>query len=604
MRSLLRSLTALTLSLVLLTSVCLAGFAPIREDMSFQDVPDTHWANEYVSQCYTLGLLSGTGGDWFSPGNPMKVSEAVTLAVRLNDIYHGGDGVLDQSGAHWYDSAVAQALELGILTEGQFDSYDRAATRAELAGLLAHALPQEEYAPINQITTLPDVDSTTAYRQEIFTLYNAGILSGSDQYGTFNPQRSITRAEVSALACRLALPETRLTLSLLPKPADTTAYTSGSRLELNGMPIYGLVRIDGKYYLPVELLEDRNVIDNNSSFNCSQYDNVLSLSFNDYFMKEMTALNYWAAPPEGKSMGKAQQSSLTLKVLGTPGEGTYQGAIFTLGGKYPMVSLEALGAVQEGDHFRLDLDTPSTLTWENDLAGGPVSSLQRGSARETVIAIHDYLVNTLTYDPLVSAPWGASQSYLDQAAQAIEQASQTYALPNNQTLASKFGICQNYAELFRTLCIRSGIPCVMVTGMGNGDSHAWNQVYVDGQWLYVDCTFDDPVSLTPTLDRDYCLVGPETMVIRHYWDGDDYPMPDEYDPAWEQLDPYNITSADMFRKCLVAQVKLQKTSFSLRTTRAGAYGGTGCLYAYPLMWWSMSSRYNSATGTYDFTVEY
>ena len=81
-------------------------------------------------------------------------------------------------------------------------------------------------------------------------------------------------------------------------------------------------------------------------------------------------------------------------------------------------------------------------------------------------------------------------------------------------------------------------------------------------------------------------------------------MPDEYDPAWEQLDPYNITSADMFRKCLVAQVKLQKTSFSLRTTKAGAYGGTGCLYAYPLMWWSMSSRYNTATGTYDFTVEY
>ena len=29
-------------------------------------------------------------------------------------------------------------------------------------------------------------------------------------------------------------------------------------------------------------------------------------------------------------------------------------------------------------------------------------------------------------------------------------------------------------------------------------------------------------------------------------------MPDAYDPAWEQLDPNNVTSADMFRKCLLA----------------------------------------------------
>ncbi len=55
------------------------------------------------------------------------------------------------------------------------------------------------------------------------------------------------------------------------------------------------------------------------------------------------------------------------------------------------------------------------------------------------------------------------------------------------------------------------------------------------------------------------------MVKGHYWDDTDYPMPKEYDPAWAQLDPNNITSADMYRKCLVAQIMQQKTSFSLST---------------------------------------
>lgn len=601
MRSAARSLTALALSLALFSSTALAGFQPIRPEQAFADVPASHWAHDYVSQCYTLGLMSGTGGGQFSPSAQMQVAEVISLCVRLRDIYQGGDGALDQSGAHWYDSAVDQALELGILTPGQFDRYDRPATRAELAGLLAHALPQTEYGAINHITTLPDVTASTPYSQEIFTLYNAGILTGSDMFGTFTPERSITRAEVCALACRLALPETRATLSLVAKPADTTVRATGRKLYVAGIPVYGVVDIAGKFYIPLEALDDRNTLPS-GAFSYSQYENTLSLYFRTYGMDgSVPALNFWAAPPGGHIMGTAQFSSLVLSVDGED----IRGAVYTLDGKYPMISLEALGAVADGVNFRLDLDATPTLAGEDDLAGGPLAGLQQSTDRETVTAIHDYLVNTLTYNPLVSAPYGTTQATLDRVEQALQQAEAKYRLPNNITLASQYGICQNYAELFRTMCIRSGIPCIMVTGMGGGDSHAWNQVYVDGEWLYVDCTFDDPVSSKPTLNHTYCLVGPDVMVRSHYWDGEDYPMPDQYDPAWEQLDPNNITSADMFRKCLVAQVMQGKTKFSLRTTKSGAYGGTGCLYAYEgLGWYSFYGGYNKSTGTYDYQVEY
>ncbi len=78
----------------------------------------------------------------------------------------------------------------------------------------------------------------------------------------------------------------------------------------------------------------------------------------------------------------------------------------------------------------------------------------------------------------------------------------------------------------------------------------------------------------------------------------------KYDPAWALIDPNAITSADEYRKCLIAQLMQGKTSFSLRTVKSGAYGGSACVYAYPVGFAFMSGGYNSSTNTYDYTVEY
>ena len=599
-RRLSSSFVCVLLVLSLLPGAALgAGLTQVRDPIQFSDVPQD-WSQPYISQCYALGLMSGTGEDTFSPSGTLTVAEAVTVAVRLADLYGGGEGTVSQEGENWYDAAVEQAADLGILTQGQFDRYDRTATRAELAGLLARALPDEAYAAINDITALPDVDSATAYSQEIFRLYNAGVLTGSDAYGTFHPQQSITRAELAAILCRLAQPDTRMTFTPAEKPADTTIYTTGRKLFLNGMSAYGVVEIDGEYYIPAAVLEDDSLF----PYFVTYYEDDLSYNLSFRALRdEVHGNGDWATPPAGQVMGKAELSSKTLYVDRQP----LQGAVYTLDGRYPMISLSALGAVEQGGDFYLDTGSdPSqfTLVIEDDLVGGPVPSLIRDTPRETVTAIHDYLVNTLTYSPWVSSPWGMSDGEIEAAYAVYDQADAKYDLENNIALASKYGVCQDYADLFQAMCTRAGIPCITVSGMGGGGSHAWNMVYVDGQWLYVDCTFDDPVSSTPVLKHDYCLVGPEVMVLSHSWDGEDYPMPAEYDPAWEQLDPNNITSADMFRKCLVAQVAMGKTSIRLRTTVSGAYGGVACLYAYPesSSWWYFSGGYNSNTGTYDYTV--
>ena len=600
-----RGMLVLMLAVIMSTQTVFAGFERINDPIEFTDVNNSHWAYYDIKTMYEYGLMMGTGGSQFSPSGTVSVAQAITVTVRVWDLYRGGDGVMDQSGENWYDGAVKVALEQGFIKEGQFGSYDRAATRAELAGLLANALPAKEYAAINKVTEIPDVDSSTLNSADIFKLYNAGIVSGSDAYGTFYPDRDITRAELSAILNRMIYSGNRKPFTLVPKPADMTVYSSSKCLYVNGFPIYGLTRIDGKYYVPAVLL------DNNRISPAARFMTCHDSGQNNYYVSNMSSygnvpmISYASVPPEGKAMGTADPNPGGLQVNYAD---RVPGAVYTIGGEYPMLSLEVLGAVEENGSFVLETGAREnhTVVYEADLAGSNIAKLVGSTNRQTAINIHDYLVNYLTYDITVSAPSGTTQADYDAAYAKKEKAYEEYELPINQAMSSKYAICQDYAELFQTICIRLGIPCEMVTGDAGGP-HAWNKVYVDGKWLYMDCTWDDPVSKKPILDHDYCLVGADVMVKSHCWDGDDYPMPKYYDPAWEKLDPNNITSADMFRKCLIAQLVIANRQnpdgekvIRLRVTKSGAYGGTGCLYAgyEGAWWWSMRGGYDSASKMY------
>ena len=107
------------------------------------------------------------------------------------------------------------AIENGIVQAGDFTSYTAKATRSQMAYLFSRALPASVLPSINNVQTLPDVTGSTKYSQEIFSLYNAGVLTGSDVFGTFKPNDNIIRAEAAAILTRVALPEQRKTVVLM-----------------------------------------------------------------------------------------------------------------------------------------------------------------------------------------------------------------------------------------------------------------------------------------------------------------------------------------------------------------------------------------------------
>lgn len=210
-----------------------AGISRFACDVSevhsdFSDVPGTAWFAQPVSVQETLGLMSGTGKGSFTPNGTVSLAQAVSVALRVYEKYCGLPLTESGSGANWYLPAVEKAKFFGLLN-ADFPDYSAPATRAQIISLLYNSLPAKEYQQINDIDRLPDMTAANADFSAVLAFYRAGILCGSDEYGAFRPESSITRAELAAILMRLVLPEHRQTVSLRPTIIETLSYgTSGS----------------------------------------------------------------------------------------------------------------------------------------------------------------------------------------------------------------------------------------------------------------------------------------------------------------------------------------------------------------------------------------
>lgn len=195
----------------------------------FTDVSSNDWFENEVRVAYELGLVQGNSATTFNPYGNMRISEAITLASRLHSIYYANSANFVQ-GYPWYQVYVDYAVNNGIIYDGQFADYNANATRAEFAVLLSAALPDEALPAINSIESIPDIYGYEVYSSDVYKLYNAGILSGNDDKGTFAPTSAIKRSEVAAIMARMALPSVRKEFSLSEnnEPAPTMLNKNGN----------------------------------------------------------------------------------------------------------------------------------------------------------------------------------------------------------------------------------------------------------------------------------------------------------------------------------------------------------------------------------------
>lgn len=183
----------------------------------FKDVPANAWYAESVKTVYEMGIIKGTSENTFSPAGSITIAETIALACRLHSIYYTGSASFEQTNP-WYQVYADYAVKNGIIRDGNINATAKA-TRSDFAAILAIALPESAYPAINNITTIPDVSKDiTYYSDEIFELYNAGVLTGGDKYGTYGKDKNIERSAAAAIIARIASPSLRKQFTLQEKP--------------------------------------------------------------------------------------------------------------------------------------------------------------------------------------------------------------------------------------------------------------------------------------------------------------------------------------------------------------------------------------------------
>ncbi len=139
---------------------------------------------------------------------------------------------------------------------------------------------------------------------------------------------------------------------------------------------------------------------------------------------------------------------------------------------------------------------------------------------EKALVVHDHLVRTITYSKKLGThiPHDIEGGILE-----------------------KQCVCEGYALAYKYYMNRLGVPCKVVSGAAGGESHAWNQIEIDGKWYMVDATWDDPNDSDHTVKHQYFLKS-EHDFPRHDWVKDNFERCTDttYDDAsWAQM-PRNM----------------------------------------------------------------
>lgn len=225
---------AFLLSAALLLSPALAvgeteKFPAVTEYPGYADVKESDWFYDTARLCSEIGLMNGTDKG-FEPGKTLTGAECAALAARLREGLTGKaiPAPVPDPGRPWYQHYV-DYLQDAVQESGpdfygilDWENLESPATRHDFVCFMILVAEGDlgYFSHINHIESedLPDVGNNGAALQ----LYNWGILTGMDKYGTLAPDKTLTRAEAAAMVARMAKPELRKTFT----PADYSPFTA------------------------------------------------------------------------------------------------------------------------------------------------------------------------------------------------------------------------------------------------------------------------------------------------------------------------------------------------------------------------------------------
>ncbi len=181
---------------------------------AFPDVPAHAWYAgdlNYITSD-TRRILEGSTDGRYYPESPLSVEQFIKCTIVAAGFRPTA------TGGHWAQPFIDKALALGIIRQGQFDTFSRGITRGEMAVVILSALTAitGEAKPGYDVVDIPrrmaDYASFTAdIRVPVCQAYHLGILTGLTD-GKFHPERILTRSQATAVIRRVIDASARIKL--------------------------------------------------------------------------------------------------------------------------------------------------------------------------------------------------------------------------------------------------------------------------------------------------------------------------------------------------------------------------------------------------------
>ena len=440
----------------------------------FSDLTKDSVFYDNVAALYEYGLSVGKGDGTFGLKDSMTVGQIVIFAARLRSLYRTGDAEAGPN-AHGgdVDSSTAVRYLRYLQAEGALGSELDAsltspATRAQVAHVLANALPTEALPAINDAAVtegyasrkfITDVTEYTDYYQDILYLYRTGISGGSDATGSYLPDQPITRGAAAAMVTRMVDPALRVTLT----------WNTDDTWDVTGTTLGDLVPA-GTYITSPTTAEEmdesiRYMLSNNQNTLTLYYDTVSALSARKVMDQALSIV---------KSYVEQCYNNVTC---------TYTSA----------------GSV--------------TLTFSAATIESTAIQSYRQETMDAAIAVHDALwssgqiTSSMTeYEKArVYFTWICENCVYDYSAADQSLSHIAYSLFHSGT-----AVCDGYTGAYNLLLKLEGIDC---TSLSN-DSHIWTVATLDGTQYHIDTTWGDEGA---SADYDYFAMTPSQSWSHHSW---------------------------------------------------------------------------------------
>ncbi len=472
-----RILAAL-LALCLLTAPALAAenstenFLRTREYTGqFSDLTEDTVFYDNVTALYEYGLSVGKLDGTFGLKDSVTVSQILIFAGRIRSLYRTGDpeagpAAYKVPGTPTHEAYLKYLQAEGVVGDELEGTYLSAATRSQVAHVLARTLPAEELPLINDgfVTEsyatrvfLPDVTEYTPYQTDILFLYRCGIAVGSDEKGTFYPEAPITRGAAAAMLTRMVDPTLRLRLDWPP------LLLAGTDVTLGGLVPPGAAVESPRTPAEMDACIRRML---------SSGANTLELSYPGITIAEARA--------------RMQEALSALKVYCEQG--------------YNVASCAVLP------------DGKLQLSFSTAGAGGRTEEY-RAAALEAAIAVHDELwaSRKITHSMTerekarVYYDWICANTVYDETAGDDSLSHSPYGL-----FARGLAVCDGYTGAYNLLLKLEGISCYALYT----DAHIWTVAWLDGEEVHIDATWGDVGAAS---DEEFFAMSSGDSWAHHPW---------------------------------------------------------------------------------------